>query len=360
MNHKFPYKWKMSDGYPSKGIEKHGLKVFSCFAAGGGSSMGYKLAGYDVVGCNEIDPKMMNAYILNHCPTYSYQEPIQDFRLREDLPKELYNLDILDGSPPCTSFTMAGNRDKDWGKKKKYREGQVEQVLDTLFFDFIALAEKLQPKIVIAENVKGLLQGKANIIVNDIRKAFDKAGYTFQYWLLDASKMGVPQRRERVFFICMRKDLAAPFLYQKDLFSLLPKLSLEFKEQPIPYKEFVEDVKEGIFSITPSGSLLYDKTKPVERFSKSHPKGYMYSSYKAKLNDVLFTILCEDKYRGGAFHPTVKRPLSYSEVANASTFPTDYDPIKPLYLYRYAGMSVPPICMAQIAHQVYLQWLSKM
>jgi DNA (cytosine-5)-methyltransferase 1 len=48
-------------------------------------------------------------------------------------------LDILDGSPPCSSFSMAGNREKDWGKEKKFREGQAEQVLDNLFFDFIDL-----------------------------------------------------------------------------------------------------------------------------------------------------------------------------------------------------------------------------
>lgn len=55
---KFPYKWNLKDGYPAKGIEKHGLKVFSTFACGGGSSMGYKLAGYDVIGANDIDPQM--------------------------------------------------------------------------------------------------------------------------------------------------------------------------------------------------------------------------------------------------------------------------------------------------------------
>ena len=149
-NHKFPYRWNLKDAV----FTKDKGKVFSCFACGGGSTMGYKLAGFDVLGCNEIDSKMIEAYRINHDPKYSYLEPIQTFKLREDLPDELYNLDILDGSPPCSSFSMAGNREKDWGKEKVFREGQAEQVLDTLFFDFIDLAKKLQPKIVIAENVK--------------------------------------------------------------------------------------------------------------------------------------------------------------------------------------------------------------
>lgn len=61
--------------------------------------MGYKLAGFDVIGCNEIDPRMMEVYRRNHNPKYSYLEPIQTFKLRDDLPDELYDLDILDGSP---------------------------------------------------------------------------------------------------------------------------------------------------------------------------------------------------------------------------------------------------------------------
>ena len=201
--HKFPYEWTLKDA----NFTKDKGKVFSCFACGGGSTMGYKLAGFDVIGHNDIDPKMVEVYKENHKPKYSYLESITTFAKRKDLPKDLYELDILDGSPPCSSFSMAGNREKDWGKEKKFREGQELQVLDTLFFDFIDLAKELQPKVVVAENVKGLLLGNAKEYVKKIYEEFDKAGYYCQHFLLDASKMGVPQRRERVFFVCLRKDL---------------------------------------------------------------------------------------------------------------------------------------------------------
>ena len=232
--HRFPYKWELKTAK----FTKDKGKVFSCFACGGGSTMGYKLAGFDVIGCNEIDPKMMAAYVANHAPKYSFLEPIQTFRLRDDLPDELFNLDILDGSPPCSSFSMAGNREKDWGKEKKFREGQAEQVLDTLFFDFIDLAKRLQPKVVIAENVKGLLLGEAQAYVGRILQAFDDAGYYVGFKLLDASKMGVPQRRERVFFYAIRKDL-----YQgefMDLFQSEPKLKLQFAEPEILFSEIID------------------------------------------------------------------------------------------------------------------------
>ena len=160
---------------------------------------------------------------------------VRDVISGKDLPDELYNLDILDGSPPCSSFSMAGNREKDWGKEKKFREGQAEQILDNLFFDFIDLAKELQPKVVIAENVKGILLGEAVQYVRRIYDAFRDAGYSLKIkpYLLDASKMGVPQKRERVFFVALRNDLAEPFMEQIDMFQRAPKLKLNFNGKKV-------------------------------------------------------------------------------------------------------------------------------
>ena len=77
----------------------------------------------------------------------------------------------------------------------------------------------------------------------EIYKQFEKAGYYLQHFVLDASKMGVPQRRQRVFFIGLRKDLAEPFLYQKDIFTQVPKLNLKFDEPEIPVKVFIKGSK---------------------------------------------------------------------------------------------------------------------
>lgn len=66
--HKFNYKWTLKDAH----FTKDKGKVFSCFACGGGSTMGYKLAGFDVIGCNEIDPRMMEVYQHNDAPTRTH------------------------------------------------------------------------------------------------------------------------------------------------------------------------------------------------------------------------------------------------------------------------------------------------
>ena len=352
--HRFPYKWTLKDSV----FTKDKGKVFSCFSCGGGSSFGYKLAGFDVIGCNEIDPKMMEAYKANHNPKYAYLEPIQTFKLREDLPQELYELDILDGSPPCSSFSMAGNREKDWGKEKKFREGQAEQVLDNLFFDFIDLAKKLQPKVVVAENVKGLLMGNAKEYVRRIYREFDLAGYYCQHWLLDASKIGVPQRRERVFFIAMRKDLATKFLYQQDMFTILPKLNIYFNEPEIPFGDFKDE----------NGRELSDNMKKVwelKMFGDGDMRdGHLrkFGSHKYFSQRYLYSNKVSDtitSHEDSLVLFDSPRYTSTNEVCQIGSFPLDYNfnSTKPHYLI---GMSVPPIMVAQLSEQIYLQWLSKL
>lgn len=350
--HRFPYRWTLKDAQ----FTKDKGKVFSCFACGGGSTMGYKLAGFDVIGCNEIDPKMMEAYKANHNPKYAFLEPIQTFKLREDLPKELYELDILDGSPPCSSFSMAGNREKDWGKDKVFREGQAMQVLDTLFFDFIDLAKKLQPKVVVAENVKGLLLGEAKAYVRQIYREFDLAGYYCQHWLLDASKMGVPQRRERVFFIALRKDLAKPFLKQMNLFDILPELNLQFNEPDINYGV----IKTELGRIA---SELY-----YERWTKRDPADTSFGDITERLNgsgSCFSDVFAKDELplptitsKGGIYDFENGHFISDDSFKKGGSYPLDYD-FKGNKVAYLVGMSVPPVMAAQIATQIYAQWLAR-
>ena len=352
--HRFPYEWTLKDAV----FTKDKGTVFSCFACGGGSTMGYKLAGFDVLGCNEIDPKMIEAYRTNHNPKFSYLEPIQTFKLRKDLPEELYNLDILDGSPPCSSFSMAGNREKDWGKEKKFREGQAEQVLDNLFFDFIELAKELQPKVVVAENVKGLLLGNAKTYVRKIYREFDKAGYYCQHWLLDASKMGVPQRRERVFFICLRKDLAKPFMYQQDMFTEVPRLELNFNENGIKFGEFRD--KEGVDgSHMERGKLMHHRIKSDKCCSDINERLYKkFSGFNAMIrhDDEICGTITSGEYDWRFFDGKI---CTNKDYMLAGSYPLDYDfqGNQPKY---FVGMSVPPTMVANISEQIYLQWLCRL
>lgn len=358
MNHKFNYRWTLKDA----AFAKDKGKVFSCFACGGGSTMGYKLAGFDVIGCNEIDHRMMYAYCQNHNPKFPFLEPIQEFKKKSDLPPELFNLDILDGSPPCSSFSMAGvgsgGRENGWGKKKKFREGQAEQVLDTLFFDFIDLAARLQPKVVVAENVKGLLLGEAKEYVSRIYRGFDKAGYYVQHYLLDAQYMGVPQRRERVFFVCLRKDLVQLVPCQHTLFDAIPVLDMDFKETPIMFSECYDGKGREV------GSKVFRERWEQRQYGDTD-MGCVAMRIKGKKTSFNNRFVYSDKVCNtltGKEDSNIlfdePKYLSQGEECCVATFPQDYDFAgnKPHYI---CGMSVPPVMMAQVASRIYEQWLSK-
>lgn len=340
MSHRFNYKWYLKDGYP----EKNGLNVFGTFICGGGSTMGYKLAGFNHLGGVEIDKQVADVYQTNHNPKYLFNEDIRQFNKRTDLPKELYSLDILDGSPPCSTFSMAGSREKAWGKSKQFREGQANQTLDDLVFVYCDTIIKLQPKVFILENVKGIIQGNAKLYSKQIVEKMTKAGYTVQVFCLNAASMGVPQKRERVFFIGFKNELK------------FAKLKLEFNEKAILFGEVENNsnkingdkITEAFFkwwNITPKGKSL----------SFAHPKGSFFNSIRVSEKEVLGTITSTT----GAMiiHHTNPNKVSDEIIKMCGTYPLDYNfkSIEPKYLI---GMSVPPVMTAQIATEIYKQWFS--
>jgi DNA (cytosine-5)-methyltransferase 1 len=341
MMHLFPYKWYLKDGYPSANIKNNEYNVFGTFICGGGSSMGYKLAGFNHLGGVEIDPPIADIYNTNHNPKHLYNLDIRDFNKLENLPSELFNLDILDGSPPCSTFSMAGSREKAWGKEKVFREGQKMQSLDDLVFVYCDTIIKLQPKVFLLENVKGIIQGNAKLYSKQIVKKMIDNGYNVQVFLLNAASMGVPQKRERVFFIGHKKEYS------------LPKLKLEFNEVSIPFGEVKETgLKQGISG---QRSKMWEYCKQGKSFA-TVSNGSNFSSMRLADNEVCNTITanqCE-----GFFHSTEKRKISDNECKLIGTYPFDYNfkQLRPMYLI---GMSVPPVMTAQIANQIKIQWLDK-
>ncbi len=329
------WRWSMADDYPT---EKNGLKVFSCFACGGGSTMGYKLAGCEVLGCCEIDPKMNEVYRANHNPKYNYLMDIREFNKLEDLPEELYNLDILDGSPPCTTFSMAGERENSWGKKKKFREGQAEQTLDDLSFVFIETVAKLRPKVMIMENVEGLIKGEAWSYVQKIYKQLHDIGYKVKHWLLKGQYMGVPQTRHRVFFIAVRNDIGFDF----------DNLDMSFNYEPIPFREITNgdsDERSGKMHDIAAKSIKGERTL-ADTLVRLGEKYSMFGHRLIDEDDVVPTILAGHRdiwLRNG-------NGISKGDMISAQTFPQDYNFCPDSYsnVEYICGMSVPPIMIKRI------------
>lgn len=322
--------------------------------------MGAKLAGYDVVGYNEIDTRMTKYHDANHNCAYKYVEGIQTFKERDDLPAELYELDVLLGSPPCSSFSACGNREKDWGKLKKFREGQKKQVLDTLFFDYIDLAKKLRPKVIIAENVQGLMQGNAIQYLERIVIAFENAGYNVDWRLLDASLMGVPQKRKRIIFYAIRSDLADIVGYD-DMIGLRPRLDLDFNERPIFFGEVEKNIDYNDLEhceLTDFDKKWLPLTKVGDDYGTIHPNGSGFNHIVVGPNMVCPTILTRNN---ALKHYNKERNVSITELMLCCGWPLDYDFLgnKKAQKSYVIGMSVPPVMMGNIMKNVYEYWLKR-
>lgn len=334
--------WTFAD-YPK---QKNGIKVFSCFACGGGSTMGYKLAGCDVIGCVEIDPSVNKIYVNNHHPRYNFLMDLREFNelSESEVPQELYGIDILDGSPPCTTFSMAGKREKTWGKKKKFREGQKEQTLDDLAFVFIKTVEKLKPKVVIMENVEGLILGEAWSYVRRIYKELGDAGYNLHHWLLKGEKMGVPQTRHRVFFVACRKDLHID----------PSELDMAFNYEEVPYREIKSkegkkiDENRRLYKVLLQAQYgdrdLGDVLKRLENKDSLFSHQIVYD----ELPMPTITAKCE------FFRFSDRTGIPDKDIISAQTFPVDYDfsGMSPIYI---CGMSVPPLMIKRIVMKLIEQ-----
>ena len=330
---------------------QNGLKVMSTFACGGGSSMGYKRAGCEVIAANDIDPEMAWHYKLNIKPRHYFLCPIGDL-LTKELPPELYELDILDGSPPCSTFSMAGSREKAWGKEKHFREGQAKQVLSDLFFDYLDLVGRLRPKVAIAENVKGMILGNAKGYTKMVMARFKEIGYRPQLFLLNGADCGVPQRRERVFFVAIRDDIK------------VPPLKLAPTHRWISAGEATADVQ---------------KLTEAEKEEKTQSERDLKWWHKTKPGDAYSTAIAREENRVSCFNtirlnenlpastlPSVSdqimhwsecRKLTYREWKRLGSFPDDYH-AKTDKIGKYMiGMSVPPKMTEQVARAVIDQWL---
>ena len=343
-----PHAWNLTDLATVRG---NGVKVMSTFACGGGSSMGYKLAGCEVVAANDIDHEMAWHYKLNIKPKHYFLCPIADL-LTCDLPPELFELDILDGSPPCSTFSMAGNREKDWGKEKHFREGQAKQVLSDLFFNYIDLVARLKPKVAIAENVKGMILGNAKGYTKMVMSRLKEIGYRPQLFLLNAADCGVPQKRERVFFCAVRDDIDVPPLKLAPVHRWISAGEATIDVQEITHSERKETYPTG------TDVRFYNNTKPGESYDvacyRMHGKRSFFNHVRLHKDRPSQTFTSQiDKYN----HWSEMRSLTYREAKRIGSFPDDYQAKSDRIGKYMIGMSVPPKMAEQVARAVCEQWL---
>ena len=357
-----------------------GLRVASTFSGAGGSCLGYAMAGYDVGWASEFVENARACYLANWPGATVDPRDVREVKVEEILESmglERGELDVLDGSPPCDSFSTAGKRDKSWGKEKPYH-GRVQRT-DDLFFEYVRLVDGLNPRAFVAENVAGLVKGKAfgyfKTILAEMKEAGD--GYRVKAFDLNAEWLGVPQRRRRIVFVGVRRDLGlepvapTPLRYRYSIADALPWLA----EKSVIHDTRGNFKSEGEIAHRPAPTITSGMGGMNSCHFKVHPppaesllEGTALGREAAKLrpgqqSDKYFSLvrprstepsptITTKGSRGTAsvIHPTEPRKFTVQELKRLFSFPDDYELVGK-YREQWArmGLSVPPRMMAHVA-----------
>lgn len=326
----------------------NGLKIVSTFSGCGGSCLGFEMAGYEALYANEFIDEARTTYERNHPGVYVDG---RDIRLvtAEEIRKVIgdIELDVLEGSPPCASFSLAGKRDKHWGAVKSYSD--KEQRADDLFFEFARLLKDLQPKAFVAENVKGLVIGKAKGYFKWILSELKNAGYQVEARILDASYLGVPQSRPRVIFIGFRNDLGISPVFPTPSTGRRISLRDALNCLPDDPENFIDEETGEDISLGRAVASQWDLIRPGE----SSDKYFQLVRPEPRLPVPTITASGGQTGLASVTHPYQRRKFNLKELRLLSSFPEDFV-LTGTYKQRYEriGRSVPPLMMKAIAEAV--------
>lgn len=338
-----------------KMLPKNNYNVVSLFSGAGGNSLGYLLSNYTIKLAVEFDKEAKETYEKNFPTTPVLYKDVREIDGKEILDLiglKKYELDVLDGSPPCKSFSIAGVREKKWGEIGEY--SGTQQRTDDLFFEYLRLVEDMMPKVFIAENVKGLTQGNAIKYLNAILKKADSIGYNIDYMVMDSSLYNVPQKRERVIFIGVRKDLELKPTYPKP------------SEKIITTKEAIGELIDEGTEVRPLTEyhLKYlnlcgfeASTADVKRFiAESGHKLYLTDFRRDYWDKPCYTMVASKRL----VHPLRNRRLSILEGKRLQSFPDDFEFFhSPSQNWERIGRSAPPNLMAAVSKEVENEILNK-
>ena len=353
------------------------FNVISTFAGGGGSSTGYRLAGGKILCINEFVEEAQNTYRENYPDT-----PILPGDIKELSGKDFMDianigigeLDILDGSPPCSAFSVAGklshSRDgkhsDGWGQTKNYSDGKMVENIEDLFFEFLRVANDIRPKVIIAENVKGLTIGEAKEYFNKIQNTFEDIGYDVVAKVLDSRYFGISQTRTRVFFIGVRNDITEKAglnfmtignVFPQELPDVVPLkdalIGLEYDEEEVKY--LTEKFSKTAYWRDTGSKMEIDPPKVLTGMDY-HPKGHHFNLKRVSQYQPAptLTAMGSNDTTAGAFHWAEPRKLTLGELKRIQSLPDDFKLTgKWNQKSERIGRMVPPLMMKVIADSVY-------
>ena len=337
-------------------------KVVSLFSGCGGFSLGFNWANFEVLGFLELKKEYRRIYKENFPNTVELGFDIQKITEIEisQWKNKFGDIDVIIGGPPCQGFSLSGKRDK-------------SDARNSLFKDYLRIVRGLQPKIAVMENVRLLTSMKnedGDLVLDSVYEEFEKSGYKVKHFEVNAKKFGVPQHRERVFFIAVRKDLNLPPTFPNethgefsDLFSTVEPYrtfadacsDLEFLESGEKSEtDFLhEAVKHPDHVINWLWNVSQGKSAHENKDVNLRPPSGYNTTYKRQIwNEPASTVQTTFGMISGCrnVHPIATRSLTIREALRIQSFPDSYKFVGSLGDIRATiGNAVPPLLAYKIA-----------
>lgn len=321
------------------------------FAGAGGLALGVEKAGFSTIGLIEIDKDACETLKANRPNWNVICDDIENIS-GQDLEKMFHiksgELDLLSGGAPCQSFSYAGKR------------LGLEDARGTLFYHYALFLEKLQPKMFLFENVRGLLTHDSGKTYRTILNIFQNAGYEIQKAVLNAWDYGVAQKRERLMTIGIRRDLADKIHFSfPEKHDYKPVLRDVLKDVPksagVPYGEN----KRKIFELVPAGGYWRDIDPEIA-------KAYMKSCWnmeggrtgilrRLSMDEPSLTVLTSPSQKQTErCHPLEARPFTVRENARCQSFPDEWQFCgSVMSQYKQVGNAVPVNLAYEVAKKIY-------
>lgn len=319
--------------------------VISTFAGCGGSSLGYKLAGFHELLAVEWDDNAVATFKLNFPGVPVYHGDIakltgaECMRLAGGIKPG--DLDVFDGSPPCQGFSTAGKR-------------KFDDPRNSLFKEFARLITELQPKVFVMENVTGMVKGCMKQAYLQIIKTLRECGYRCKGEVLNAMYYNVPQSRERVIIIGVRNDIGIEPTHPK------PQMKPMTVREAFAHVDINDDQYRGASERV----LAYAKYHPggwntdMRTMVRISGKTHSVASLKwAHLDKPLGTIAKQEIVDSGVMAPCRTRYLSMNELKAAASFPQSFNFMSRKNAVARIGNSVPPNLMRAIAEHIKVEIL---
>lgn len=292
--------------------KKSPFKCIELFAGAGGTALGMENAGLNHVLLNEFNKDAAETLRINFKGSNVIEGDVHDLSFKEYAGK----VDVVQAGFPCQAFSYAGNR-------KGFEEAR-----GTLFFEFARCVKETMPKIAVGENVRGLLNHDNGRTLRTMVKVFDELGYRVHYRVLRSQYLDVPQKRERLIILAVRKDLDLPFVFPKEKDYTI-SLREALKDCPLSEGQKYPQKKYDVMKLVPEGGYWKDLPENIQR-------SYMGASYflgggktgmarRLSWSEPSLTLTCAPAQKQTErCHPSETRPLTVREYARIQTFPDSW------------------------------------